>query len=140
MDTPHHVQDLRAGAGQHRAGECRAGDCSGGHMTTAAPVSKRIRFGLFFFACDERQDEQDKYRLVIEGSRFADQHDFSAVWVPERHFARFGRMFSSPPVLLAAIARETRRVALRAGSVSMPINDPIRVAEQWSIVDNLSGG
>jgi natural product biosynthesis luciferase-like monooxygenase protein len=43
-------------------------------------------------------------------------------------------------VLQAALARETSQIGLRAGSVVMPLHDPIRVAEEWAMVDNLSGG
>jgi natural product biosynthesis luciferase-like monooxygenase protein len=34
----------------------------------------------------------------------------------------------------------TERVRLRAGSVVLPLHNPIRVAEEWSVVDNLSRG
>jgi natural product biosynthesis luciferase-like monooxygenase protein len=43
-------------------------------------------------------------------------------------------------VLHAALARETKRVRLRAGSVVLPLHHPLRVAEEWAVVDNLSGG
>jgi natural product biosynthesis luciferase-like monooxygenase protein len=42
--------------------------------------------------------------------------------------------------LHAAVARETKHVRLRAGSVVLPLHNPIRVAEEWAMVDNLSGG
>src|SRR5262249_25521055 len=73
-------------------------------------------------------------------ARFADQHGFSSVWVPERHFATLGGLYPNPSVLHAAVAAITRRVALRAGSVVLPLHDPVRVAEEWSMVDNLSAG
>lgn len=40
----------------------------------------------------------------------------------------------------AAVAAITSRVAVRAGSVVVPLHDPIRVAEEWSMVDNISRG
>src|SRR5690606_12071647 len=40
----------------------------------------------------------------------------------------------------AAVAAITSKVKVRAGSVVMPLEHPIRVAEAWSIVDNLSNG
>ena len=43
-------------------------------------------------------------------------------------------------MLHAALARETQRIRLRAGSVVMPLQSPIRVAEEWAVVDVLSGG
>lgn len=107
-----------------------------------------MRFGLMFFAATEEDPSSagDRYRLVIEAARFADRHGagerpgLDAVWVPERHFTRFGSLYPNPAVLHAALARETSRVALRAGSVVLPLHDPIRVVEEWAMVDNLSGG
>ncbi|WP_433663909.1 MupA/Atu3671 family FMN-dependent luciferase-like monooxygenase [Nocardia sp. CA-128927] len=38
------------------------------------------------------------------------------------------------------LARTTERIRIRAGSVVLPLHDPVRVAEDWSVIDNLSGG
>jgi natural product biosynthesis luciferase-like monooxygenase protein len=97
-------------------------------------------FSLFYFANDECSPGPEKYRLVLDGARFADAHGLSAVWVPERHFHRFGGMYPNPALLAAVIATTTRRLQVRAGSVVLPLQNPIRVAEDWSVVDNLSGG
>jgi natural product biosynthesis luciferase-like monooxygenase protein len=101
-------------------------------------------FGLFYFASDEGDYAQargrDKYKLLLEGARFADDNGFCAVWTPERHFHTFGGMFPSPSVAAGALAMITRRVGIRAGSVVLPLHDPVRVAEEWSLVDNLSDG
>ncbi|QRK08316.1 LLM class flavin-dependent oxidoreductase [Archangium violaceum] len=100
-----------------------------------------MHFGLMFFASDETAlSGNDKYRLVIESARFGDQHGFSSVWVPERHFTPLGCLYPNPAVLHAALARETRRIRLNAGSVVLPLHNPLRVAEEWAVVDNLSGG
>ncbi|MEL6326741.1 MAG: MupA/Atu3671 family FMN-dependent luciferase-like monooxygenase, partial [Cyanobacteria bacterium J06626_23] len=99
-----------------------------------------MQFGLMFFASGEASADQDKYRLVIESAKFADQHGFSSVWVPERHFTALGCLYPNPAVLQAALAQETQRVRLQAGSVVLPLHHPIRVAEEWAMVDNLSGG
>ncbi|ATB34119.1 MupA/Atu3671 family FMN-dependent luciferase-like monooxygenase [Melittangium boletus] len=112
--------------------------------TTQQPVragaSKPLEFSLFYFASDERERSGDKYRLLMEGARFADEHGFTAVWTPERHFHSFGGIYPNPSVVSAAIAATTRNLRIRAGSVVLPLHSPIRVAEEWSIVDNLSGG
>ncbi|MEV7050035.1 MupA/Atu3671 family FMN-dependent luciferase-like monooxygenase [Streptomyces anulatus] len=96
-------------------------------------------FGLFYFANDN-EDVSDRYRLLIEGAKFADTHDFASVWTPERHFHAFGGLYPNPAVTGAAVAAVTERVAVRAGSVVAPLHHPVRVAEEWSIVDNLSKG
>lgn len=97
-------------------------------------------FSLFYFASGEDGRQDDKYRLLLEGARYADQHGFHAVWTPERHFHAFGGLYPNPSVTAAALAAITTRVRLRAGSVVLPLHHPVRIAEEWALVDNLSGG
>ena len=100
-----------------------------------------IDFSLFYFSGDEAESAgADKYRLLLEGARFGDEHGFRAVWTPERHFHAFGGLYPQPAVTGAAVAAVTQRIGIRAGSVVMPLSHPIRVAEAWSVVDNLSNG
>src|SRR5262249_23099934 len=99
-----------------------------------------VEFSLMFFGSDEGTAARDKYELVVAAARFADENGFGAVWGPGRHFTRMGSLYPSPAVLHAALARETRRIRLRAGSVVLPLHSPLRVAEEWAVVDNLSGG
>lgn len=96
-------------------------------------------FSLFYFANNDTE-QQDCYRLLLEGARFADDHGFTAVWTPERHFHAFGGLYPNPAVTGAAVAAVTKRVAVRAGSVVAPLHHPMRIAEEWSVVDNLSNG
>ncbi|CAM5745002.1 putative Linear gramicidin synthase subunit C [Streptomyces afghaniensis 772] [Streptomyces afghaniensis] len=100
-------------------------------------------FSVYFFG-DYPQDTSasgpSRYELLMEIARFADRQGFHALWMPERHFHSFGGLFPNPAVLAAALSRETERIRLNAGSVVLPLHDPIRVAEEWSMVDNLSGG
>lgn len=93
-------------------------------------------FSLIFFSGDEK----NKYRFVLDAAKYADENGFTAIWTPERHFHRFGGLYPNPSVLGAGLAMATRRVQIRAGSVVLPLHSPIRVAEEWSVVDNLSRG
>ncbi|MGW6533303.1 bifunctional LLM class flavin-dependent oxidoreductase/SDR family oxidoreductase [Streptomyces venezuelae] len=100
-----------------------------------------MKFSLMFFASDENAlAGADRYDLLVRSARFGDEHDFHSVWVPERHFTPLGSLFPNPALLHAALARETRRIGLRAGSVVAPLHDPLRTAEEWAVVDHLSGG
>lgn len=101
---------------------------------------QNLDFSLFYFASEENGSGEDRYRLLMEGAKFADEHDFTAVWTPERHFHEFGGLYSNPALTSAALATITKRVQLRAGSVVLPLHHPIRVAEEWAFVDNLSHG
>ena len=122
--------------------------------TAAAQVNSRTRpvvsngwvpntspqFSVYYFGNYETEFSRNKYELLLEGAKFADEHDFVAVWVPERHFHAFGGFSPNPSVVAAALSRETKRLKIRAGSVVLPLHHPIRVAEEWSVVDNLSQG
>lgn len=101
---------------------------------------KRLSFSLFYFADAADDEAADRYRIYLEGGQFADRNGFEAVWAPERHFHENGGLYPNPSVLSAALAPLTRRVGLRAGSVALPLHHPLRVAEEWSVVDNLSRG
>ncbi|WP_434628863.1 amino acid adenylation domain-containing protein [Chromobacterium sp. CV08] len=112
---------------------------SAAEPATAASGQAGPGFSVYFFGADTYSDD-DKYRLYLESAKFADQHGFEAVWTPERHFHHVGSLYPNPAILSAALAAVTQRVQLRAGSVVLPLHDPVRVAEEWSVVDNLSGG
>jgi natural product biosynthesis luciferase-like monooxygenase protein len=101
---------------------------------------RHLDFGLFFFSSDGSTDQPRKYQLLLDCARFADRAGFAAVWLPERHFQVFGGLYPNPSVLGAAIAMITSRIHIRAGSVVLPLHNPLRVAEEWAVVDNLSGG
>src|SRR5947207_1321609 len=109
-------------------------------LATPARVEKDIAFSLFYFASDAAENTADSYRLLLEGARFADQHGFQALWTPERHFHEFGGLYPNPSVTSAAVAVVTQHIHIRAGSVVLPLHNPMRVAEEWAVVDNLSRG
>ncbi|MFO0327667.1 MAG: MupA/Atu3671 family FMN-dependent luciferase-like monooxygenase [Gemmatimonadota bacterium] len=125
------ADDAHAGA--------QAGTHSGGADGTTH-AGRGIDFSLFYFSADEHEHAREKYRLLLEGARFADRNGFVAVWTPERHFHAFGGLYPNPSVTGAAIAAITERVQIRAGSCVLPLHHPLRVVEEWSVVDNLSGG
>ncbi len=110
-------------------------------VSSASSTNDRaIGFSLFYFASDEGEKNAGKYRLLLEGARFADTHGFEAVWTPERHFGAFGGLYPNPSVASAAVAAITQHVKIRAGSCVLPLHHPARVAEEWGLVDNLSNG
>lgn len=99
-----------------------------------------MRFSLFFFSGDAAANPEAPYQLVMDGAQFADEHDFDAIWIPERHFNTFGGLYPNPSVIGAAIAVKTKHIHIRGGSVVAPLHHPIRIAEEWSVLDNLSRG
>jgi len=109
-------------------------------MERSSDQLKWPTFSLLFFASQPAEAEHGKFDLFRESARFADERGFEAVWIPERHFHAFGGIFPNPALAAVMLAETTKRIRLRAGSVVMPLHHPIRVAEEWAVVDNLSHG
>ncbi len=113
---------------------------AGAISAAASPRARQLDFSLFYFASAQASAEQDKYRLLLEGAKIADRLGFCGVWTPERHFHDFGGLYPNPATTGAALAAVTENLQIRAGSVVLPLHHPVRVAEEWSVVDNISGG
>lgn len=107
-------------------------------ISSQPPSVSQMQFSVFFFSADSAQG--DRYRFILECAQLADKLGYKAIWTPERHFHQFADLYSSPSVLSAGLATITQQIQLRAGSVVAPLHHPARIAEEWAIVDNLSGG
>ena len=105
-------------------------------------TTKSMEYSLFYFAASGiyHDNPQNPYQFYLESAQYADQAGFKAIWTPERHFHEVGGYYPNPVVLSAAIAVLTKNIELRAGSVVLPLHNPLRIVEEWSVVDNLSGG
>ncbi|MCV2893389.1 MupA/Atu3671 family FMN-dependent luciferase-like monooxygenase [Lentibacter sp. XHP0401] len=102
-------------------------------------TDKGMDFGLFYWGNDDGPGKK-KYHLLLEGAKFADTHGFSAVWTPERHFHAFGGPYPNPSVTGAAVAAVTKNISVRSGSCVSPLHHPLRIAEEWAVIDNLTEG
>ena len=98
-----------------------------------------MQFSLFYWGNDDGVG-RDKYRLLLEGARFADDNGFVAVWTPERHFHAFGGPYPNPSVTGAAVPGHAEYRRARGGCVVAPLHHPARIAEEWAVIDNLTGG
>ncbi len=80
------------------------------------------------------------YRRLVDFLVSAEELGYDAIWANEHHFHPYGGLVPSPPVLLSALAQRTKRVRLGTSVVVLPLHQPIEVAEQLAMVDNMSGG
>lgn len=103
-------------------------------------ATKDLKFSLFFFSDSGSNGTNGKYELLLESAKIADREGFHAIWVPERHFHEFGGPYPNPTILLSALAMITNQIRLHSGSIVIPLHHPMRVAEDWSMLDNLSNG
>lgn len=105
---------------------------------------ERFEFGIFTFGERTRRADgsvvapRERLEEVLRWARTADQAGLDVVGVGEHHRSDFA--ISSPPVVLAAIARETARVQLTSTVTVLSSADPVRVFEDFATVDLLSDG
>ena len=81
------------------------------------------------------QEYQDTLALV----RLTEDEGLDSAWVSEHHGSADGYLPSLLP-LLAAFAAVTERIELGTGVVLAPFHDPLRLAEDFAVVDQISGG
>ena len=69
----------------------------------------------------------------------AEEAGFDSIWTVEHHFTDY-TMCPDPVQLLTYVASRTSRIQLGTGVIVLPWHDPMRIAEQITMLDNLSGG
>ena len=99
----------------------------------------RPRLGLFTRLLEEAP-AAERYRFALEQISHAEQLGFASAWVAQHHFGEHEGGLPSPFVLLAAAAQRTEQIGLGTAVVTLPIDDPLRAAEDAAVVDALSGG
>jgi len=82
---------------------------------------------------------QDLYREHLEESVLAEELGFDNVWASEHHFSP-DAWNPSPITFLAAVAARTERVRIGTYVLLLPFHNPVRVAEDIAVLDNISGG
>jgi alkanesulfonate monooxygenase SsuD/methylene tetrahydromethanopterin reductase-like flavin-dependent oxidoreductase (luciferase family) len=80
----------------------------------------------------------ERLERVVETAVLAEHLGFDSYAVGERHAGEF--VSSAPTVLLGALAQATSRILLSTGVTVLSLLDPVRVAEDYATVDQLSGG
>ncbi|UYP18317.1 LLM class flavin-dependent oxidoreductase [Rhodococcus sp. Z13] len=80
----------------------------------------------------------ERLREVVDTAVFAEQLGFEGFAVGERHEKPF--LASAPPVVLSNIAARTSTLELWTGVTTLSLLDPVRAFEDYSTLDNLSGG
>jgi alkanesulfonate monooxygenase SsuD/methylene tetrahydromethanopterin reductase-like flavin-dependent oxidoreductase (luciferase family) len=79
------------------------------------------------------------YAAAIEQCRWADRLGFDDVRFMEHHGSPDGYC-PSPLVVAAAVAAVTERVRIRITALILPLHDPVRIAEDATVVDLISRG
>ena len=104
---------------------------------TAAPSPKRLGF---FTRLLDQVDAAERYRLATAQIAHAERCGFDSAWIAQHHFHEGEGGLPSPFVFLAQAAARTSRIRLGTGIVTLPLELPVRVAEDAAVTDLMSGG
>jgi natural product biosynthesis luciferase-like monooxygenase protein len=95
---------------------------------------------LFFSDVREDITDAEKYAFMRDLAVFGDREGFTALYLPERHFSRFGSIYANAAVVAAYLIPQTKRIRFRTAGVSLPLHHPAEIVECWAMNDVLSGG
>jgi natural product biosynthesis luciferase-like monooxygenase protein len=100
-----------------------------------------MKFGLFYqLPCSPDQNEITRYHETMEQIIYADELGFDSAWLAELHFNRPFSIMPSPLILATALAQRTKRIRLGTAVTLLPLQHPLRIAEDAATVDILSQG
>lgn len=85
-------------------------------------------------------DASEVLDQIEEASLLADRLGFDEVWYAEHHFYRQQSYMPAPLILAAHVAARTERIRVGTAIIVLPINHPLRVAEEVAVLDRLSRG
>jgi alkanesulfonate monooxygenase SsuD/methylene tetrahydromethanopterin reductase-like flavin-dependent oxidoreductase (luciferase family) len=98
-----------------------------------------VGMGAIFQSAGGTRSDREVYRGELALVDLAEPLGFESVWGVEHHFTDYTMC---PDVLqyLTWAAARTERIQVGSMVVVLPWHDPLRVAEQVSMLDNMSGG
>src|ERR1700741_3609537 len=99
-----------------------------------------MRFGAFLFTeCRDSDDDARAIEETLRQARLADELGVDALWLAEHHFDGICA-YVDPVSFAAALAVATHRCKIGFAVVQTSLHHPIRLAEQLSLLDQLSKG
>ena len=99
-----------------------------------------MRFGHFFYPMkfDDSRDEEAIQECLAE-AELVEALGFDAIWIAEHYFT--GEcVYGDPLVFASALAVKTKRIEIGFGILELPLHNPVRVAIQTALLDNLCQG
>src|SRR6202035_4671906 len=101
------------------------------------PWSAEMKFGLLtlFDHYSEDCSEEQYYKNFFNEASYAEELGFDSIWIGEHHFCRY--ICPAPQMVVAAIAQRTKKIRIGTAIALLPHHDPIRLAEDYALVDLL---
>jgi alkanesulfonate monooxygenase SsuD/methylene tetrahydromethanopterin reductase-like flavin-dependent oxidoreductase (luciferase family) len=107
---------------------------------SSSSESPRFRLGFLTHVQGRGNDLETTYRNAQELFVVADELGFDVGWVAQHHVSLGGGGLPSPWTFLAHAAARTKRIRVATAITVLPLENPLRLAEDVSVVDTLSGG
>lgn len=102
-----------------------------------------MKFGVGLFGMQTHQElpytHSQIYKNTLEQVKLAEKAKFDSAWISEHHFLDDGYC-PSPAVMAAAMAAVTTKIRIGSAGIILPLHNPLKVAEDAAVVDNISGG
>ena len=98
-----------------------------------------VGMGTFFQNPGRARSDADVWRQGLELAGAAEPLGFDSVWSAEHHFTDY-HMCPNVAQFLTWVASRTQRVQLGSMVMVLPWHDPVRLAEEVSVLDHMSGG
>ena len=102
-----------------------------------------MKFGVGLFGMQTHQElpytHPELYKNTLEQVKLAEKVNFESAWISEHHFLDDGYC-PSPAVTAAAMAAVTTRIRIGSAGIILPLHNPLKVAEDAAVVDNISNG
>ena len=98
-----------------------------------------VGYSAFFQNLSGEHTDAEVYRHELALADLAEPLGFDSVWAPEHHFTNY-IMMPDTTQFLTWIAARTERVQVGSMINVLPWHDPVRLCEEWSMLDELSGG
>jgi len=98
-----------------------------------------VGMALVFQNPDDLRDDREVYDAELALGLKAESLGFESLWTVDHHFSGYS-MSPDPLQILTWFAGQTQDLLLGTAVIVLPWHDPIRVAEQVTLLDNMSGG
>jgi alkanesulfonate monooxygenase SsuD/methylene tetrahydromethanopterin reductase-like flavin-dependent oxidoreductase (luciferase family) len=99
-----------------------------------------MEIGVFVAMEPHTRSAQEDYAAFVDLAQGIEELGYHSLWITSRHFSPEYAAAPSPLMLFAAAAVRTKRILLGTAVVTLPLEDPIRLAEDFATLDALSGG
>ena len=102
-----------------------------------------MKFGVGLFSMQTHEElsysHPELYKNTIEQVQLAEDVGFDSTWISEHHFLEDGYC-PSPAVIAGALAAVTDKIRIGSGGIILPLHNPVKIAEDAAVVDNISNG